>query len=127
MKAKKQIKMAKIMFKNSFDSDGFISVAKVKAQMNQIVKAKPQGLTKILKAYKRLIETALRKEEVVVESAVKLTSLKKNETELLTKTGAKKVTYKINPKIVLGTRITHGDWIYDETLDSKLKQITNFQ
>lgn len=125
MKTKKKTKIAKIMFKNSLDSDGFVSAAKVKVQIGQFTKAKPQGLSQILKAYKRLIETSLRKEEVLVESAAKVTSLKKNEAELLAKTAARKVTYKINPKIILGARIMHGDWIWDETLDSKLNQLTN--
>ena len=124
MKTKKLTKIAKIMFKNCLDANGFVSGAKVKAQMQIVAKAKPQGLTRILKTYKRLIETALSKEEIIVESAVKLASLKKIEAELLEKTGAKKVTYKINPNIILGAKIRHGDWIWDETLDAKLNQLT---
>ena len=46
------------------------------------------------------------------------------EKELLSKTKAKRIKYKINPKLIFGLRITHGDFVYDATLDSKLKQLT---
>ena len=126
MKTKKLTKIAKFMFKNSLDASGFVSGAKVKTQMQTVAKAKTQGLSRILKTYKKLVENALSKEEVIVESAVKLASLKKKEVELLEKTGAKKVTYKINPKIIFGTKITHGDWIYEETLDSKIAKLLDW-
>ena len=124
MKAKKQAKIAKVMFKNSLDSSGYVTSPKVKAQIDQITKTKPQGLTRVLKAYKRLIETAIAKEEIIVESASEIAGQKKIDAELLLKTGAKKITHKVNPNIVLGARIRHGDWIWDETLDSKLEHLT---
>ena len=82
-------------------------------------------MASILKIYKKLIENTLLKEQVVVETALRLTNQKKIEKEILNRTGAKRIIYKTNPKIVLGAKITHGDWVWDETLSAKLAQLLN--
>ena len=123
MKGKKIKVLAKIMFKKSL-KDGLINTASVSAVLKEIASQKPPGLKNILKLYKHLIESKIAREELIVETAQKTKEVEKMEKELLSKTGAKRIKYKINPKLIFGLRITHGDFVYDATLDSKLKQLT---
>ena len=124
MKSKNLEKIAKSLFKKSLNSDGFVDTKKVQVILNTIVSQKPPKLIKILKIYKKLIAAALSHEELVVETAEKLSNQKKFEQNLFAKTGANRINYKINPNIVLGARITHGDWVWDETLQAKLENLT---
>jgi len=123
MKGKKIKNLAKIMYKKSL-KDGIVNLASVSAVLKEIVSQKPHGLKNILKNYKHLIEAKIASEELIVETAHKTKEVEKMEKELLSKTGAKRIKYKINPKLIFGLRITHGDFVYDATLDSKLKQLT---
>lgn len=120
---KKQILIAKQMFKSSL-SKGKVDTDKVRTILKRMLSQKPAGLLKILNIYKRLIEAAVSKELLILESAVEVANKKLLEKELLKKTGASKILYKTNPKITFGAKISHGDWIYDETLDAKLEQLT---
>jgi len=119
MKSKNLEKIAKSLFKKSLNNDGLVDTKKVQIILNTIVFQKPPQLIKILRKYKKLIEAALSREELVVETAEKLSSQKK-----FAKTGSTRINYKINPNIVLGARITHGDWVWDETLQAKLENLT---
>ena len=123
MKGKKIKDLAKIMFKKSL-KDGLINPASVSTVLKEIVSQKPPGLKNVLKLYKHLIESKIAREELIVETAQKTKEVEKMEKELLSKTKAKRIKYKINPKLIFGLRITHGDFVYDATLDSKLKQLT---
>lgn len=122
MKKKNLQKIAKTLFKKSL-TDGTVNVKKVQLVLKETVARKPPQLVSILKIYKKLIENTLLEEQVVVETALKLANQKKIEKEILNKTGAKKIIYKTNPKIVLGAKITHGDWVWDATLGAKLAQL----
>ncbi|SRR3989344_2994457 len=124
MKSKNLEKIAKSLFKKSLNNDGLVDTKKVQIILNTIVFQKPPQLIKILRKYKKLIEAALSREELVVETAEKLSSQKKFEQNLFAKTGSTRINYKINPNIVLGARITHGDWVWDETLQAKLENLT---
>lgn len=124
MNKKKQLKIAKTLLKKSL-TNGTLDSTKVQKILIMLASAKPQGLIVILKTYKRLIEAKLKSEEVIVETAIKLSSQKQLVSNLKKATGAKRIIYKQNPKIVFGAKITHGDWILDNTLESKLKQLTN--
>ena len=123
MRGKKIKNLAKIMFKKSL-KDGLINPASVSTVLKEIVSQKPPGLKNVLKLYKHLIESKIAREELIVETAQKTKEVEKMEKELLSKTKAKRIKYKINPKLIFGLRITHGDFVYDATLDSKLKQLT---
>jgi F0F1-type ATP synthase delta subunit len=50
---------------------------------------------------------------------------KKLQKQIMAKTGAARINFIVNPHLTTGARITHGDWVWDETLDSKLEQIVN--
>src|SRR3989344_5169336 len=107
MVAKRKIaKIAKIMFKNSL-KNGQLDNGQIRSIVSKFVKLKPEGFLKILKAYEKLIETKIAREEIIIESTSPLD--KNQEKEILTRTKAK---------------ITHGDWIYEASLDAKLKQLT---
>lgn len=121
---KKQLLAAKNMFKESL-TDNNIDPAKVRQILKKIIAQRSTNLVNILKIYKRLIETKLTQEQVIVETAADLTNQKELARKLIAKTKAKKVLVRINPKIVFGVKIVHGDWIWDATLDAKLKQLTN--
>lgn len=121
MKNKKKIAaIAKLMYKNSF-TDGFLDNKKIMSNVNIITSQKPQGLVNILRLYKRYISQAQSLEELDIESAEVLNSAQ--EKDLLTKTGARKINYNLNPKMVFGAKIKHGDWIWNNTLDEKLNQL----
>lgn len=125
MKGKKKlIATAKIMFKASL-KNGLLDKAKIRQVLKKLTSQKTVGRFMILKYYKRLIREALAKEEITIETSRYLSNQKKIAVELLSKTGAKRVKFKKNPKVVFGAKITHGDWIYDATLDARLKQLTN--
>ena len=122
MKNRKIIKFAKTLFKQSF-RDGLVDPQKVQQILKETVVQKPISLLPTLKLYKKLIEKALQKETISIETASQIKEKSELEKVLLIKTHAKKVSFKTNPKIVLGAKITHGDWIWDATLDAKLKQL----
>lgn len=124
MNKKKQFKIAKDLFKKSL-TNGTLDNTKVQKILALLSKIKPQGLIGILKTYKRLIEAKLKSEEVIIETGTKLAFQGKLKLNLKKVTGAKRIIYKQNPKIVFGSKITHGDWILDNTLENKLKQLTN--
>jgi len=117
---KKQLKIAKVMFKNSL-TGGNIDAQKVKKVLKNIKSVK------ILKAYKKLVESKLAKESAIVESAATIKNQKELSREIKAKTGARIVIFRINPKITLGARIVNGDWIWDQTLDAKLSQLITGQ
>ncbi len=119
---KKQIEVAKLMFKNSL-KNGQVDKAKVRQVLKEKATKRQVGTIALLKKYKRLIEMALAKEEVIFEIGQKITNLARIEDELLSRTQAARIKIKINPKIVFGAKITHGDWQYDATLDAKLKEL----
>jgi len=124
MKGKKKlITTAKIMFKASL-KDGLLNQGKIRQVIKKLASQKVVGHSIILRYYKRLIRQALTKEEVTIETPIQITNPKKLGTELLLKTGARRVKFKTAPNIVFGAKITYGDWVYDATLDSKLKQLT---
>lgn len=123
MNKKRLYKLTKSLFANS-KTDGFVDEKKVKNILNLLNKTKPANLVSTLRIYKRLIKSSISKEQIVVESALKVQD-KRLQQELLSKTKARRIIYKANPKIVFGAKITHGDWIWDATLDSKLKQLTS--
>lgn len=120
---KKQEKIVRYLFRNSLTNDT-VDEAKVKEILRLITKEKPPQLLNILKIYKKMVERTLLKEELIIEAATKVAD-KKFEQEILNKTKAKRIKYQIKPNLVLGMRITHGDWVYDETLQAKLAQLLN--
>lgn len=124
MTKKKQQKLAKLMFKESRNSQGFIDPQKVR-QILRKINLQQKDVIKILKIYKNLIAVALAKEKVIIETGQKIKFGIKLEKKILAQTGADKVVYKVSPQIVFGARLTHGDWIWDATLDSKLRQLTS--
>ena len=120
---KKQVKIAKYLFKKSL-SNSRLDIQKVRQALKFIIWQKPAGFITILKIYKRFISQTVAKEELIFETAAKIEKQKQLEAYLLQKTGATRIRHRVNPKIVFGAKIIHGDWVYDATLDSKLKQLT---
>lgn len=120
---KKLLKEARILFKTSL-TDNFVDENKVKKILKVVSLKKSPRLLKILKKYKRLIEQKTAQEELVIETetGLKQTTLTK---KLMAKTKARRIIYKINPKMIFGAKVSHGDWIWDATLDAKLAQLTN--
>ncbi len=117
-------KIAKSLFKKSM-TNGAIDDKKAHQILTELSRNKPAGLTSILKSYKRLISHKLKQEEIIIETNDKMTLQKTFVDNLKKKTGAKRIVNKPNSEIVFGTKIYHGDWIWDDTLSGKLKQITN--
>ena len=123
MISKKKLKlMAKTMLVES-TTNGYVDPAKVKKVLENFMSKKLSGTTSVLKHYKRLIESLVSKEKVTIETSVPHLLNQETEKILLLKTGARKIEYKINPKVVFGSKITYGDWIIENTLDAKLKQL----
>lgn len=122
MSQKKDIQIAKSLFRKSL-TGSLIDTKKVSLILKVLVGRKPHHLVNILRIYKRLLNGAISKEEIVVESALKLENQKQLEKELIQKSSARRVIFKVNPKITAGVKITHGDWIYDASLNAKLAQL----
>src|SRR3990172_12716390 len=99
MKGKKIKDLAKVMFKKSL-TEGVVNPASVSAVLKETISQKPQNLKNILKFYKHLIESKIAREELIVETAQKTKEIEKMEKELLSKTGARRIKYKINPKMI---------------------------
>lgn len=121
---KKQTVIAKALFKKSLDEKGQLNPNRVRQILAGVTRVRHRGVLGILKAYRRLVASQIKKEEVEIEAAQSLKS-KKFEKLILSKTGTRRINFKINPDMVVGAKITHGDWIWDETLDAKLEQLTN--
>lgn len=123
MTSKKKVqKIAHDLFKKSLTA-GHVDDVKIQKILRIVLSLQSLEAVKILKIYKNFIKRALVQEEVVVETAAPIAQ--KEQETLLKKTHAIKVKYKINPNIVMGAKITHGDWVYDATLESKLSQLLN--
>lgn len=120
----KQVQIARLLFKKSLDQNGIISPKKVHQILTAIWREKPRGTAGILKAYRRQVFSKLKIEAVEVETAQEVKS-KSLEKLILKKTGARSVIFKTNPSLTIGAKITHGDWVWDETLDAKLAQLTS--
>ena len=76
---------------------------------------------KQLKAYIDGLKKWLEKNTVTVESALKLSQATKDEYK---KTfGQKEVIFRQNPDLIVGTRITDNDMIYEFNLQDTLKHI----
>lgn len=120
---KKQQTLANILFKQSLDRYGALDTAKVRQILQKIARAKVEAIP-VLRAYKKKIADKLTREQILVESAVQFKNPRELAQKLTQTTGAKKVIYKINPQLVFGVKIRHGDWVWDETLGAKLEQLT---
>ncbi len=114
--------IAKTLFKKSI-TDGLVDENKVRVILKELTSIRPVGLTTILKTYKRLLLEKLSFEEVILETNDRITLQKNYVDEIKKKTGAVRINNQTNQQIVFGAKITHGDWIYDDTLESKLDQI----
>src|SRR4030042_2173127 len=123
MFTKKNIKIAKSMFKKSL-VNGLLNTTCAKLILEETIAQRPRNLINILKIYKRYVEAKTAQEELVLEVPQKNAKISKIEPELLKKTGAQKIIYKVNPQLVFGAKIFYVDWIIDATLDSKLTQLT---
>ncbi len=116
--------IAKTFYKKSLKND-LVDEKKVRTVLSILVSEKPAGLSSILKAYKRFVTNKLASEQVVMETNSKTPIQKSIIENLIRKTGAQRVINKINPQIVFGVKVHHGDWVWDDTLDGKLQQIIN--
>ncbi len=124
MKSKKKlIDVAKSLFRNSL-TEGAVDPKKVRLALLAVKSGDKTNKIAILKIYKKLISQAIAKEEIILETGSRFKPSKKFEDELLAKTGAKRISYKLNGKLVFGAKITHGDWIFDSSLPAKLERLT---
>lgn len=122
MRDKKKIyRVAKLMYKNSL-KNGAVDAKLVGKILKKVTGQKAYGLSKILIVYKNLIAQKIAKEEILVEAS---TLPQLDKSAFLKKTGAKRIVFKKNSDLVFGAKITHGDWVWEETLDSRLEQIKN--
>jgi len=87
---KKQILTAKQMFKKSL-SEGKVDTGRVHIVLKKMLSQKPAGLLRILRIYKRLIETAITREQLILESAVETANKKLLETALFSRAKNSKI------------------------------------
>lgn len=123
MNTRQKTKIAKDLLKKSLTAN-LVDPRKVSAILKNLTASNPQGLIGILKVYKRLIEAKIAGETLTIESPIPINTLKKFEKDLFKKTVAKKVVYIVNPRLVFGAKITSGDWVWENTLATKLQQLT---
>lgn len=123
MNTRQKTKIAKNLFKKSLNH-GLVDPKRVSVVLKNLTASRPQGLVGILKVYKRLIESKIAGETLVIESPAPTNTLEKFRKDLLNKTAAKKIVYIVNPDLVFGAKITNGDWVWEDTLETKLQQLT---
>ena len=123
MNSRQQLKIAKDLYKKSLVT-GSLNNQKISVILKNLVSQKPQGLIGILKAYKKLVESKLNSETLLVETPTPITGSKKTIEIFKKSTGAKNIKVLINPNLVFGAKITSGDWVWENTLLTKLKQLT---
>lgn len=116
--------LSRSLYKKSL-TQGLVDEKKVRIILIHLEKRQPAKLSSILKTYKRLIGQKLASEEIIIETNDKITFQKSFIDNLKKNTGAVRIINKTNPKIVFGAKVYNGDWIWDETLEEKLHQITN--
>ena len=119
-KSKRISATVKLLIKNSLNN-GQVDVKKAANIVKALMHSKIPNLLNVLRLYKKRLQIQISKEEVYIETATKLSGMEK---DILGKTGAKRIIYKLNPQMIAGIKIKHGDWVWEESLDSKLTQIT---
>lgn len=79
----------------------------------------------ILGMYKNIVTQYIKSHTLVIEvpKGHTITSKEQKELQDISKTDYIEVVE--NDKIIVGARITHGDWVYDQTLDARLTQLKN--
>ncbi len=123
MKTKNTIKkLAKKLYTVSI-LNGEIDRNRVHAIVATVLQSATRNKTTVLKQYKKYIEAFVRTREVIVEVPDGFAIDRKMEQEIMEKTHAKNITVYENAGLIFGVKITHGDWVYDNTLDSQLGKI----
>ena len=116
--------IAKLLCKKCCMSEGYIQPDKIHLVLKELTRQKPAGYTNVLKALKRQVARVQDREKVTVEAAQIPSNWKEFEKGLIERTHAKRILFKQNPEMIFGVKITHGDWVWEETLNSKLEQLT---
>lgn len=103
-----------------------IEISFEKAELNEsVIKRIGAALTRSeLKDYIRLLKLEINRRSVTVSNALPLGTDQKKEIEALFTD--KKVTYKTDPKLLLGTRIVTGDIVYNMNLKQQLEDIETY-
>jgi hypothetical protein len=76
-----------------------------------------------LNTYKKLIEENIKQQTIIIETSEKIQSKNLITKSFIAKTKAKNVLFKENPEMIFGVKMYHGDWVYENTLNTKLENI----
>lgn len=125
MKGKSSVKkIAKKLYKLSI-SDGKLSEKSVRKIVTTVLRSTTRNKNILLKQYKRYIEMFVKTQELVVEIPKEFILSERVRQELLKKTKATSIKVLENPNLLFGTKVIHGDWVYDNTLSAKLEKIVS--
>lgn len=118
---------AKILVEESAGSDGMISPERVAAVCEYVDrKESPRRKTALLRAYAKLLEAELKKQEALVECSGEIGAatfegikefIKKAAPEAPEKL---KIAKRVNGKLLGGIRIRYGDNIWERTVRTAL-------
>lgn len=118
------VKNAKKLFALSFVNES-LDEKRVLYIVSEVLKDKTREKNALISAYTKLISEYIRYNQIQIEIP-KGFSISQSEVELLAKkTKAKYTRIVESEKNIFGAKITHGDWVYDNTLAAKLNNIKN--
>jgi len=107
-------------------SEGVVNEEGVNAVIAKLRETKPTNHQSILVAFKKFVETELKKGLASIESAVELTAeVKKNvESSLSSKYNRTlSFSYTTNPELLGGVKIRVGDDLIDNSVQAKIEKL----
>lgn len=116
---------ARMLFELSLDDRGGLDASRVASVCRYIDGAfgdAPSRL-RILRAYRKMLETEMEKESALIESAGELPPkvLSQLEEMILKKKGSAKISKKISPELLAGVRVRIGDEIFENSARQSLE------
>ncbi len=120
------LKLARQLFKLSFDASGSLSSERVTGVLGYVEKTKPANVIDVLKAYQRLIAREVARSQAIVEHAgnVNEAALQSIAAAMSKKYGRPVTTKaKANPALLAGLRVHVGDDVYEATIAGQLSAL----
>lgn len=125
MKNKKQIKKLVRKMIDESVKDGVLQEKKVLTFIREIRKLHLAKALYLLNEYKKALELEISRHTLVIESTMKLSKEQLNNIEGELKNMGKivKTENRINPDLIAGVRIKLADFIFDDSIKSRINQL----
>lgn len=124
----KVLKRAKKLLKMSMAEDGTIVQARVHAVIAAIKRGPDSEKLSTLRAYRKLIDQAIKRKQVQVTTAIDLDASAKNRmvTYIEKQFGSgTESMFTVDPELISGVKITTFDTVIDDTVKGRFEQMKN--